>query len=701
MAYGTRYRTTVRPLKDSTNVKTIDFMQKDYVGSITTLKTKATSCILNVDEFSYFDPIASSNLELEIINNLMDFWELEDLFAVSDFEWYVKMYDDNYTYFEGFIPCELTEMKYYAFGEAQVLATNNLKRLSDFEPTLFNVRGYYPFIEIVQHILAKTGLALPIYVNCSLKCTDSAIDTILDLWVYSDIFLSNDEEYKDCRDILENILSSFNCVLYYWNGAWYIERYKDLADVTRSYVVYEYSSSDTHTVSVTLPTINVVSGETETGLKYTDLTQVIGFNPGFREVKLNLQEKTKKNLIPYRYDNLINVTNIDPEIVDPVLDTFEKLPTLETATYTNWHKMQRVFRYHNTQTPTVGVNYDLYSIPSDRNSPEYLAMLKMAHAGLYSKFVFTTNTDADTNITVKFKYRVPEFIANAETGIWKAVKDDLLVHPDKYLFFFRIYLREAGTSNFVRKNASTGKYYLESRTGISTFYEFIVEGQAEPYIPGVYLIDPCYIEQKLSFSSFDKYTMTCDVSFDISIDDFKDDLTTNCFIIGVHEAGYSFADNSTTLPTNFINRMDIGDLMVSVNSNEEDNVIIGHISDDFVTKYDKDQLFYDSKTMNILNGLLYLPDPKNRTTLWTDSDNITTLPLTKKIIEDYAQIYHLVRRQISADVMTFGPVLYPTALVTDSHFTNKYICAGYRWNIEASLYEGCLLKEIIGDDGQS
>jgi hypothetical protein len=704
MAYGTKYRSILYPPKTAHPVY-VDILKNNYSGAITNLVIAKEGVVLTVEDTDYFDPIISTSVEISIINTLTDFFESlhdwDDLFAVNDFEVLIKVYDADYTYFEGFIPCDITEQKFYPKGVVTVNATVNLKRLTDFNPTLFTTRGQYVLIDIIKHCLAKTGLVLPIYVNCSLFAFTSYLGdigasvytptynyntvarTVFD-WVSveSDLFMKNDVEYENCHYVLENILTTFNCKLYYWNHAWYIERVKDLKHSPKHYVVYQTNNTIT-TSNETLSILEI--GNSRTKLTHTGLSQRMQYNPGVKIITVNLKEKLRVNLTNYFYNAVVDVARL---VFHYTVENYTALEHIWSyIRYVDAHAADPVSNYY-------GINYGvttrhpsaLSDINGLVNNISDINGWRNLLDGLYTKVKFSMNTVNETTLTLKFKFRLSDTTITNHAA-------EIQANPTRK-FFVNIVLKNG--TKYVKYDSTTSKYILVTRSNTSSSNILTANGT---------VLDPCIISQSISYESFtNKANYETDITMSIPINDFESSLVDTYFMVGVCRLkGYMNQYGGSEEYNVYFNEMAVGDVEISINEDLAPNVITGSVNSNFVTSKSMDMLIYDanpyaSLKANILNQLygvlpygwldaFYTPAP------WVYTD---ALPIQNKVIEDQYKIYEVIRHTMVSDFY-YQLRVKPCRLVKSWYYQNLFYVSGYRWVVDSNMYQSTSLKEIDAD----
>jgi hypothetical protein len=693
MAYGLKYQSRIHPLK-TTNTINVAIYKKDYVGSVTTLRITPGGTKVTMDPLDYFETYASTGLELGVINNLADYFELDELFTVSDFEYKVKIYDSSFTYFEGFIPCDIVEQQFLPKGKITINATNNLKRLSEFTPTMFTVPGFFSLISVVKHCLSFTGVSLPIYVNCRLfqlasaQESDVSQHTEFDFkHIHSDVFKKNDVEYNTCAQILDMILRSFTCFVYYWDGKWFIERWKDVGRPTKNYIIY--NTNNTISVSTeSFATIQVGKGDTK--IKFIKGNQSTSYIPGAKQIKLTLKENEQINLVNYFFNGVTEDSNYDIEALIPPLREWVVDGYTNHSIADNYFGISKAIILQNVYTyagrPTQGDSIYLAGTP-----PLNYNGFRSSLSGLYTKIKVKINHENDTTLTLKMKFHLSDFFKSTFTYFM----GDRNTHPDDHIFFLRFYLQvlDEGTvlKHFIVFNSTSGTYELVNCTDMVK--------------PDGTNIHPAIIEKSITWKNFtNPENFTTEILASVNLHEALVADQVRTIVVGICELGINAALIPTTDP--FIALWDsiYGDITVTVNAEVQDNVNVSGINESFVNVIERDQDLYDSQNPNILNTLFFDETGENLTPqYWVDLDDPSVgdvpfpFPLPKKILQDMYQIYHVPRHKLTSD-FEYLPSLKPFSIIHESHYTNDFILTGFQWDVEASQFLNTEIKEYVMDD---
>jgi len=504
--YGVKYRVLIFPF-DTTNEIYIDILKLSYSGSITQLQAVFQSCFIKMDATEYFTQLNSRGFEMQVLNNLVNFFQLDELFSISAFQFAIKVYDSTYTYFNGFIPCDVIEQQYIMNGIATVAASDNLKQLDQQYPTILRSSQNFRLIDIITDCLQQTGLNLPIYVNCSIYAVGYGTkgNCFEDLYLKGDLFLAsvsddtytgdnpyNNTDYDylpqlfvDCETILEAILLSFSCVLYYWNDTWYIERVKDLGTHEKVYKVYNGIESESIDTNYDESEHVLYIGRLNDSLiRYANASQVISYTPGLKEIDLTLDQQETLNFFNFFYTNVQVAFSIfyitegtfdDIPWNDYTLDTY--VPPLNIWTVPSWVSVTNTPAYYRgsnnvflqdnqvnelttiswwgVDLPIHAEHYNACGQPCTGTYLEYIGnqvifdndrfisiiegqqlAIYSSLSGLYTKFKITWNeydsvskTENDTTLTFSFNFQLPESFKNTATWFMEDVYNSTIPYP--------------------------------------------------------------------------------------------------------------------------------------------------------------------------------------------------------------------------------------------------------------------------------
>ena len=649
MAYGVKYSTST--YSEGLGKCMVDILKEGYAGETFSFIIVAQGLTIQYNSTEYFEVIKSNSIEIRIINNKEDFYEFDDLLSAGEMEYLVKVYNDNITLFSGFVVCDASEQSWLRNGVFSLIATCNLTRLEQYSPLILQQHGTYLLIDIIEECLLYTGMSLPIMVNCSLK--ESSVLTVGSFlnttWIDSDLFYDDNVTIRDCKKVIEQILRSFSCVLYYYNDCWWIERVKDMETSPRSYFKYDVDSSNFR-IWVDLDSAYKASIGKELILIRT--SQSIRYTPGLKEIDINLKEKHRFNYLDY-YFNGITISN-------PLL-TIEYISPL----FGQWEVLNEGWVHYSYGSALLGMNnwvqiLDQYGVGGDAlqalNTIDYTntgggfnsILFRNSLNGIYSRIRMSKNpgasSDSTVTLNINLKFKLPEnFLQQYDTHF---VQDSKL-HPTDHKFFVRFFIGQI----------LDGPYWLVFNNTYLK-YEWVQQNSiTDTGITG----HPAIIECMVNFNDFkDKKTYYHEFSTSIQIIDSD---TEKLYTIGFIELGWNYPQyNRTTRfnSANFSLRTSIyGDIVLTTNEASEDNLIIGKLNNKFVSKQTVDLYLFDNEHDNVINAMFKDNQDRTHTEQWTDAIHpAIDKPITECVIEDMFQIYNKTRREINSEIKSLGfPIL--------------------------------------------
>lgn len=117
--------------------------------------------------------------------------------------------------------CGLASLNNLAFAQENSTGDN-----------LVNFFGRMTAIDIINNCLQKTGLNLPIFVNCQIIYTDilNWNNILSSIYLSVERYFQNADEPMDCDAVLRSVMQIFGASIEQKNNAWFIYRSKDLTN---------------------------------------------------------------------------------------------------------------------------------------------------------------------------------------------------------------------------------------------------------------------------------------------------------------------------------------------------------------------------------------------------------------------------------------------------------------------------------------
>jgi len=615
----------------------------DEISVALPLKLRHDSIEITHSFNDWNSPIIGLTASFEIQNDKTDFYELLPLLSGTEREYRIRIVDitdsPEVSLFEGFLNCDVADQKMLHYQSIQFTASSYLSKLEHLNATCIDTLQNIVFIDVIDEILASTGQSFNIRINCSLFPDGDSLAAGQTLFnktgFFTELFWEDNVERKNSLEILTSILTAFDCYLYWYDGYWYIERYEDIWSEDIDYVEYQtafggYEDSDTEDIFNLLQTPSDLHD-----LTFTNQSQLLSIIPGYRSVKVNLQDKRLFNLTLNDFTNAGDVT-LAPAYPD----------------YRSWLKWATGYTWGDLGVPYMNITN---AIKREAFSTE------INYIGLYTHFKVTIT--ADTQLNVKFKYATTvDQLEEPAIGPFTGDMSD-------YLFTFHWLLRVGGLLFFVTED-SAGDWTHFPGTEAGSIQNIEVDG-----------------------SEFDVNNMSCDVEFTVPLGSVTgsawDDATGQDFVLYLAAESYIHKDYPL-----IINRADTawyGDVIITTTGDLQENVIEGTISTNFLNKKEISVDLFDMETVNYKNGVLWGNSLINRTTGWT-TDDITVLTLIERLIKNKFQLYNKCRQKITSDIFQID-LLKPLQLFTDSKQSDKpFVLMGYSYfpgsdRYKINLYE--------------
>lgn len=618
MAYGTIY-TANWGSKEREGVVTI--LKKDYGGSPTfTLRLKADSLEYGYNFRGWDDHIVGMNASFAFQNTSAAMSShLLALMNAEEQEYKVRITEtspSSRTLFEGYMNNELIEQPYVGYSSLTLTASSYLSKLQHNHPTSIDTLQNLSFIDLIDDILTQTGAAFNIKVNCSLYETSFPIvgnRTLFNLYgVYTELFWENNIDRKSGVDILQTILSTFECYLYWFDGYWYIERYEDLWRTFTQYKRYttgvSYAPGDTAAALVD----ETVSSSDLHDLVFTGLSQTLSTRPGKNKVEISLSENKLYNLTINDFTDAVEIDSVPYALAVGL----------------------RQWKYYDTALnawPSKGIQFKNISNGINRvGAPtEYLV-------GLFTKI--RVEVGDDTALNIKWKWA-----ASAATSIIGNFVD-----PEDTTFTFRYILKTGG--EFIIYDSGDEQWELTSGANSyaqAYFQEFTVNG-----------------------SEFDLDLYTYDAQVNIPLAEVVGLSAGQHDIIVV--IGMESIETSSDGPEAADNCV-IGDVKITVNEDFPDNHVEGTVSNDYLETLKLSMDLFDLANWNYKNGVLCDTDFETLSEEWADGDSTDTLA-RMKLISKWRQ-NHRTMQKIKGEIYN-STRLKPFQVFSDSEQATRDFVLG-------------------------
>jgi hypothetical protein len=611
------------------------------------------------------EPIIGQSASFVIINDKDNFFDLLPLMTAEERKYLVVITEldkgPNKMLFRGFLDCKDIEQPYLQRQEIRLNASGYLSKLQYIDASTIETLENDTFINILLECLGEIDadpVSYGIRVNTSLYSIGASMSsgqTFLNkTGIYKEMFWKDNIKRDSALEVINKILSAFNCYLYWYNDYYYIERYEDIWDTSPTWVQYiggtEYWPTDTASTQ----------GDTKTITDFVDLkkietSQKIKVIPGKKIVEVNIHQDLLFNHVLNNFEDgrLTDADAIFPE-QDPPQDT--ELPDIRQWLFhggdSSGGPITWSLQGHPFRNISKAVRRDGWAVDSDYS----------LHRGMHTQFWATIT--GQSSMTIKFKVGTQ---TNPFTG----------GDPEEYTTHFPISLMiDLPTQYFANRIgedwSATYHAWWDTRDALE-----IID------VPG---------------SSWDERLWTCDVEITIPFHEFTNSAAFYagnnrlCLTIGTPTAD----QGGVAAPFPHIY---IGDVEVSVDIPLEDNFIKGDVNTKFLDKLTVEQYLSDWDNLAIKNGIWYGaetsadPDALDvRTDLWDDdfSSSAEGLDLAEMKIKSKFRIYNKSRQKITTKIRADEEFYRPLSLFEDGNQQDStgdpdrpvFVLVGYEYELQ-------------------
>ena len=216
----------------------LNIYENVVVGTVLTpIEVNGTVDISYQDRSDLVTPLISSSIKINLEASIEH--PFEDLYNEDEKTFKAEVIKDGKVKFLGFIlPDSIWEDFVADKWNLQITASDGLSSLKNVSfsqditndegsPLLFT--GRFTAMNIINICLKKTGLELPINVNCQVAYNDWVGKSILSsIYLSTERYFQNESEPMDCESVLKSIMQIFNATLIFQDGEWWIYRSLDL-----------------------------------------------------------------------------------------------------------------------------------------------------------------------------------------------------------------------------------------------------------------------------------------------------------------------------------------------------------------------------------------------------------------------------------------------------------------------------------------
>jgi len=567
--------------------------QLDYSGGITDIVLKYDGLRINRQIGDWESHVLGMSLEITLVNDKVDWFDLFPLMTAEEREYRVRVElndDDSTVLFQGFLNCESSSQKYLHRQSITLTASSYLSKTKDLNAPSIDTLQKLSFIDIIDEILTSFGANYNIRVNATLEETSDPLGANQTLFnkygFFTELFWENNVDRKSGYDILNSVLTTFDCYLYWEEGYWYIEAYEDIWPLDLASVAsidfIEYTTGVSYGISDTgTPVQKSRTVEDIQDLVFMETSQTVHMTPGLKKLIIELQDAELFNLT---LNDLTDATDFSGGVPYPGLRMWQKWDEVPVV----WSKAGQVWKNIENSILRTGWfgSYDV-------------------HRGLYTRFDMSVSED--TVLKVSFKF------AAYYSVHWE---------EDNYDVQFHWYLRDAPGNYFIVYNDSSEEWERVSATEATALQEIVVP-----------------------ISSFDEDNRSVEISFSVPLGEITAYSGDKNLVLCI---GTELMQRDGFAEVPALNAY-YGDINLTVQENKEDNVIEAEVNTNFLNKKTIKLDLFDINSFNYKNGVLYGTDFYNRSAEWSNGDS-NTFDLVEHLIRNKFQFYSISRQTLKGSV---------------------------------------------------
>ena len=669
MAYNTKYQIPFTSGLGNTGV--VNLKKEDYSGSIITLKTVQKGIRVQYKPGDYFTPIIGYDAVLNLFNDSSTLLGYDDLQEISERQWQITIDISNNTegiiLFDGWLKSEDIAAPYMLNSELNLAATNYVMDLKYTHDPSIDTIDKMSLIDIINHTLCLTGKEDNIYVNNTLCPSIVGYgypddQTCLNMvGIDTEAFWEDNYERKDGYRTLEAILKILDSKKYWWNGAWYIERWADIWNEDKIFI--EYQPNNSYVFGTVCSSIGLACPSTS----FLSI-------PRFNEIRDNIPELNKIEVEANQLKHLSFIANDFDKMVEWTDDTFPEPTLRQWASYeydtslndTSGNPRQILWAYwpvNNTRGINNGARIGIYNSQFHyMDLDTYSDMEELLHRGISYKFWLTIKdpTTVSNDLTVQFS------MANLVIGTGSDPTNENL---EKYVCHY--YLRVAnllgeGGATYIIKDPVDG-WELQNITQAAAVTEI-----------------------EVSRDNLNSETSMATYSFTIPLSDVTA-LTTGDYVfvlnIGVPTYKWSTSTLGTLMP-----QCIVGDFKATISGADDPNITGIIFPNNSLRKKEVKVDVMDADSLNYRNNLFtetLIPGDwrySDRTSLWGTPDSDETQSLMEWMLYNKGQLFNKNRKRIKCRLIS-TEFYKPLSLWYDPDDDKLFILVGYTYKPLEDTYD--------------
>ena len=646
----------------------VSLLKNGFAGTAQRFNLMKGGLKIDYDLKDWEDNVMTLIAQLNILNDASNWYAYNDLFTLENKEFKLLINAsygaENIALFDGWINSSPVVQKYLHNSVINITGSNFIQKMDKLSPAILNSQDAsngdsLSLIDLVNGSLQLTDKYNDIMVNCTLEPSSGLISNTTTLFnkcaINPQIFFANNANKESGLGVINDILTPLNSYLYWWNGNWYVERYRDLApiDGSKNYVKYNYSVADS---SFRFADNGILSLKVETSTNlpidicpsnqvFTGGSQTLSMIPGLEFLEIDLDQSEVINLTINDFKNMSSGSF--PSVHYPGYRKWDKTvltrPGVTGWDFSGYNPTYAGVPYRGIQNSlrrTGAAIYYVNNVPTTFNKD---------YAGFSTRFKLTVS-NKDTLLKIKWKYS-PD-------------RGKLADYRCNYT------LRVPTGSYWLTKDASDTWFYHYSNT-FNDYYNYATLNGAD--------INDLNVGE---------------LSVDIPIGDVSGWITSgNTEIIFTILGEDAKSVSATAWPTkssaSYITMAYYGDVEITAVSglDKENNKIIAQLNKNVLNSKKVEFKIYDQPSLMLDNGIQTGSNYGIRTDVWKERDGSTYRDLIDWYIHDRYQLYNRNRKELSGTLKYTG-YMKPLSVWYDTVDPSlaKYVLASYTYNVGEDEY---------------
>jgi len=606
---------------------TVRIYEDGYGGAAEELRLVRGSLQIRKNISGMESHIVRQNCSFTIVNNGADWFDLLPLMTAEEGLYKVEVEyrvapSPIQILFSGFIETKVVQQGMIMYSDLNITASGFINKLDKIRITEIDTLQTMSLIDIIDACLRATGVSQNIKVRASLyeqSNTLSAGQTLFNrTGVWTEVFWKTNFDRMYALEILESILRTFRCYLYWFDEFWWIEQYDDMHwYLTAGFVEYttgvSYVYADTGSAIVESRDIYDINTYPQDGS-----SQVLAIVPGQKEVEVRFDQKPFSNLLLNDFSGATGVSSIF---------------TWTRPGYREWEYWNAGGMSWSHTGAYKDMADSMYRTGSSGSYDE--------HLGLMTKFIITVATE--TSLTIKFKFGIP-FLSDLPGVSFKG-------YESYWEFDFHYWLAWGPLGTFIVYNEISEEWEATLTNWVDATQTITVNGAD---------IDPDLLTHEIVITIPVGEIPTM-VGNDVGL----------TFGIGTETI---WANDAPLIPAVPADHAYYGNVFAAVSEDPQNNVINGDINSGFLNKLDLSLDIFDVDSWNYKNGLLTSTsvlsgeDYNEHTAAWGTGADWQTV--AKKLIQYAFRFYNVSRQKLRLTYRTTA-VFMPFHVFTDPNQASK------------------------------